>query len=355
MKAQLFLVIAFVQAIFFVLLVGLIVVNRVRRRLAGKSQETSSPAVALAFTRWLLGETTVDVVIETLRAAPPGVALEETLAALSRRVPPASRHEVVDRLRREPWVRAMLARARKRAWWDRLAAARMLAAAGTELDRELLRRLLADVHPAVQTAATGAIERIADRTIVEQVLDQLVTRPLVVRQIQMSALLRARALTTPALLERLVATSPPRSLEVWIALAEQSTDPACIRATAELAAHEDAQVRLAVARALRHFYDVRVHETLAALLRDPDWRVRAAACRTAGSLADAAFVGPLRQGLGDTAWWVRFRAALALAQLGEPGRKVLREARNGDDRFARDMATMVSGLSDGGILELAES
>ena len=355
MKAQLFLVIAVVQAIFFVLLIALIIINRARRRLTGRSQETSSPAVALAFTRWLLGETTVDAVIETLRAAPPGVALEETLAALSRRVPPASRHEVVDRLRREPWVRAMLARARGRAWWDRLAAARMLTAAGTALDRELLRRMLADVHPAVQTAATGAIERIADGPIVERVLDQLVSRPLVVRQIQMSALLRARSLTVPALLARLVPDSPPRSLEVWIGLAEQSTDPACIRATAALSQHTDAQVRLAVARALRHFYDPLVHETLAALLRDDDWRVRAAACRTAGSLADTAFVGALRQGLGDRAWWVRFRAALALAQLGEPGRKVLREARSGDDRFAANMATMVSGLSDGGILELAES
>ena len=355
MKAPLFLAIAVVQAIFFVLLVALIVINRLRRQLEGRSQDDSRPVVALAFTRWLLGETEVDGVIATLRTAPPGVALEETLAALARRVPPASRQELVDRLRREPWVRGMLARAHNRAWWDRLAAARMLTAAGTEIDRELLRQLLADKHPAVQTAATGAIERIADRKIVEDVLDQLVDRPLVVRQIQMSAVLRSRAFLVPALLERLVPDASPRSLEVWIALAEQSTDPACVRAAAELAGHADAQVRLAVARALRHFYDPRVHATLAALLRDTDWRVRAAACRTAGSLADTAFVGALRQGMVDSAWWVRFRSALALAQLGESGRKVLRDARNGDDRFARDMATMVSGLSDGGILELAES
>ncbi len=355
MKAQVFIVIALVQAVFFVLLVALIVVNRLRRRLAGRTQEMGGPAVALAFTRWLLGETDVHAVIATLREAPPGLALEETLAALSRRVPPASRQELVPLLRREPWVRAMLARARNRAWWDRLAAARMLTAAGTELDRELLRRLLSDRHPAVQTAATGAIERIADRTIIEDVLDQLVSRPLVVRQIQMTAVLRAHSITVPALLARLVPGSPPRSLEVWISIAEQSTDPACITAAAALAGHEDAQVRLAVARSLRHFYDPRVLVTLSALLRDEDWRVRAAACRTAGSLGDAAFVGALRPCLADSAWWVRFRGALALAQLGEPGRRVLREARTGDDRFARDMATMVSGLSDGGILELAES
>ena len=289
------------------------------------------------------------------RSGSPAVALEETLSALARRVPPGSRQELVGLLRREPWIRALIARARRRSWWERLAAARTLAAAGTELDRELLRRLLADAHPAVQVAAAGAIERIADRDIVESVLDQLVDRPLVVRQIQMSALLRTRGMMLPALLARLTPDAPPRHLEVWIALAERTADPVCITAAAALAAHPDAQVRLAVARALRHFFDPRVLERLAALLRDPDWRVRAAACRTAGSLGDDAFVPRLREAIGDPAWWVRFRGALALAQLGEAGRKVLRDVRTGDDRYARDMATMVSGLSDGSILELAET
>lgn len=355
MKTEIFLVIASVQGVFFVLLAALIAISRARRSLAGHAQDLRGPEVALAFTRWLLGETPVEAVLTTLRGAPPAVALGETLSALARRVPPASRDELVQLLRREPWIRSLIARARHRSWWDRLAAARTLAAAGTELDRELLRRLLADAHPAVQVAAAGAIERIADREIVESVLDQLVDRPLVVRQIQMSALLRAREFALPALLARLRPDAPPRQLEVWIALAERTADPVCITAAAALATHPDAQVRLAVARALRHFFDPRVLERLSALLRDPDWRVRAAACRTAGSLGDDAFVPRLREAIGDPAWWVRFRGALALAQLGETGRKVLREVRTGDDRYARDMATMVSGLSDGGILELAET
>ena len=55
------------------------------------------------------------------------------------------------------------------------------------------------------------------------------------------------------------------------------------------------------------------------------------------------------------AWWVRFRSALALAQLGEVGRRALRAARDRPDRFAADMAAMVSGLSDGAVVELAEA
>jgi hypothetical protein len=59
--------------------------------------------------------------------------------------------------------------------------------------------------------------------------------------------------------------------------------------------------------------------------------------------------------VGDTGWWVRYRAALALAQLGEPGRAALRALRAGPDRMARDMATLVSGLPLGMVAELGES
>lgn len=53
-------------------------------------------------------------------------------------------------------------------------------------------------------------------------------------------------------------------------------------------------------------------------------------------------------------WWVRFRAGLSLAQIGEPGRQALRELRLASDRYGVDMATMIPGLSDGGVTELAE-
>jgi len=97
-----------------------------------------------------------------------------------------------------------------------------------------------------------------------------------------------------------------------------------------------------------------VHALLA-LLQDPDWRIRGQAARGLGALSADGAVAPLLAAMSDAAWWVRFRAGLALAQLGEPGREALRRARLLPDRFAREMATMVSGLSEGGVMELAEA
>jgi hypothetical protein len=90
------------------------------------------------------------------------------------------------------------------------------------------------------------------------------------------------------------------------------------------------------------------------MVADPDWRVRAQAARALGTLADTESVPLLRRALADVNWWVRFRSGLALAQLGEPGRTALRECRTARDRYASDMAAMISGLSSGSIIELSE-
>jgi HEAT repeat protein len=82
--------------------------------------------------------------------------------------------------------------------------------------------------------------------------------------------------------------------------------------------------------------------------------VRAGAARSLGQLGAGSAAVVLAPLLSDPVWQVRLFAGLALAQVGERGRAALRTAREGSDRFARDMATMVSGLSDGAVLELAD-
>jgi HEAT repeat protein len=82
--------------------------------------------------------------------------------------------------------------------------------------------------------------------------------------------------------------------------------------------------------------------------------VRATAARSLGQLGAGTAAPVLAPLIADPVWGVRLRAALALAQVGERGRAALRAAREGTDRYARDMATLVSGLSDGAVLELAD-
>lgn len=91
------------------------------------------------------------------------------------------------------------------------------------------------------------------------------------------------------------------------------------------------------------------------LLRDEDWRVRAAAARAVGALNVVNAIPLLTEAMRDESWWVRFRAALALADLSEEGRSALGAVQHSADPYARDMATLVRGLSDGSRLELTSA
>jgi HEAT repeat protein len=113
-------------------------------------------------------------------------------------------------------------------------------------------------------------------------------------------------------------------------------------------------VRIAVARALKRYFHPDAEPALLELLGDYDWRVRGQAARALGVVGTEGAIPALVVALGDRSWWVRFRSALAISQLGEPGRRALRESRDLPDRYAREMVAMVSGLSEGGIVELAE-
>ncbi len=140
----------------------------------------------------------------------------------------------------------------------------------------------------------------------------------------------------------------------WLALAESLNLPSLRPAVTALAAHPDPEARAGAARALRRYPHAESVDAVRALLDDPQDFVRAAAAQALGALRATEAEPQLERGLSDGAWWVRFRCALALALLGEPGRAALRRARQSRDKFARDMAVMTSGLSEGAVLELGD-
>lgn len=241
-----------------------------------------------------------------------------------------------------------------RAWWHRVESARAAGDVARLGDSGLLRSLLEDPHPAVQSAATSGLAPLVDATIVGQLLDRLAERPMAIRLQQFALLEASLPLAEPALLQRLTADAPPRRLKAWIALAEAIGSPALFERVATLHGHPDPLIRLSVARALKRYRDSGADEILLIALHDHDWRVRAVAARSIGAHANAAAVPRLAAGLRDVRWWVRFRCGLALAQIGAPGRAALDDAERDVDRYAGEMATMISGLSADSVLELAE-
>ncbi len=349
------IIVALGQAAFFTLLVLLVFVTRARRARQARRAALAASHVAEPLQQWVLGTARVTDVADALRRLRPADALEQLTLAVASRVAPEQLAQLARTVREERWVRRILGQASSRWWWRRLDAARLLAVVAGMRDRALLFRMLADPHPAVQAAATACLSRLGDSVLVEHVLDTLHTRCTIVRVFQLGILRQSWKETVPALLERLRPEAPIAKLEVWITLAESLGDPGCFAALLALRHHPLPQVRISTARALRGYYHADAVVALREMVTDDDWRVRAQGARALGTIGAGDAVPDLSRALEDRSWWVRFRAALALAQLGEPGRLALREARERPDRFAAEMAAMVSGLSDGAVVELAEA
>lgn len=349
-------VIAVMQLLFVALLIALILVDRARRGRARGPDVAAARRIREEITGWLLAPTPQRMagLRRALAAAPRDEALDELLVAASSRIPTARRAELAVGLRGERWLWQVLGWRGSRRWWRRLAAARAYGVVGLPDDAVEIARLLDDPHPAVQTAASTAVARVASPDLVARLLDQLPRSARVVRRFQFNTLREVWGVTVPVLRERLAGAHPPQALAVWVYLAAHLLDPGTIAEAVRLADHPDVRVRLAVAALLRQYFHPDAPLLLLRLLGDDDAAVRAEAARGLGALNATAQVPHLAAALEDGAWEVRFRAALSLAQLGEPGREVLRLARLGPDRYARDMAAMVGGLSVGGVLELAE-
>lgn len=252
-----------------------------------------------------------------------------------------------------PAVAGALRGARSPLWWRRFAAAQALAQVADASDRDVLLRLLGDPHPAVQSAASEALRRYADPELIRRVIDGLSSASSAVRAHQMTVLAGNVALAAPMLLDRIREDAPAHKLYAYINAAAALGDPTCMARVVELSTHPHAEVRVAVARVLRSGAGETAHVKLLSMLRDPDWRVRAQAARGLGAMHDPRTVDALLRAIADPTWWVRFRAALALAAMGDVGREALARAHDHQDRYARDMAALVSGLSDASLAELS--
>jgi HEAT repeat protein len=340
-------VIAIAQVVFSTVLTVYVVRNRGRRRAAPSGE---------ALHEWLLGRGSAEAVAAYLRSLRPDAALEQVARLATVRVAPERRARLAAAMEHDAWVVRALRGARSRRWWKRFGAVRLLAIVGKPRHRLALHRLLLDRHPAVQLAAASCLGRVNDPELVSLVVETLPRRPTAVRHYLIESLKECWYTTVPLVEARLRPDAPAERLAVWVGLAEAMPAPEVLGKVVRLHGHGASDVRLAVARALRHYFHPDALAALDQLLGDEDWRVRAQAARSLGKLHATGSIERLGEALADGAWWVRFRAGLALTQLGEPGRSVLRATQEGGhDQFAREMATMVSRLPHGGALELAEA
>lgn len=349
-------VLVVVQITFAVLVAALDYTTRARQRASqeGSSGRGESAAAEVAEARGILSAapSTADVTAAIRRARSPETT-QALVAYAANRVPLGEREALGVALHTEPRVRRILDGARSPLWWKRLAAARILALIADESDLPAIRRLLSDTHPAVQSAAAACLGRHVDEELLMRMIDGLSSASSAVRAYQLGVLSQHGKLAAPLLLERIRADAPPHKLYAYVHAVAALDDTECMAKVAELSTHAHPEVRVAVARVLRSTPGDPFHIKLLSMLRDSDWRVRAQAARGLGTLSDPATVQELVRALTDPTWWVRFRAGLALAGMAEAGREALEAARGHPDRYARDMAVLVSGLSAASVTELS--
>jgi hypothetical protein len=337
-----------VQAGFLVALVVLIVLTRlfwVRRR-----ARTAGPKAELdqAWRAFLMGDAPLSGALTQLRRLPRHVALD-TVLHYAGRTPPDIWRQVAGPVANQPWARAIRARGRSRYWWRRLDAGRLLTVAGRSQDAPLLLHLLGDPHPAVVVAVIGALEQVQSPALLAAVLERLPRLAPTVQAYAAVSLHRARGGLVTVIAKYLTGPRDRPGLAAYVDLAGRLGAPELNEPITGLADHKNLEVRTAVARALGRYPGPESVESLRPLAEDKVWQVRAQAIQSLGKI-DAPLHDLFKQALRDPAWWVRLRAALALARTGA-GRDALLAAEIGADAFARDMARLVLGLPPAALAE----
>ena len=347
-------VIATAQVAFIVLTLRFLFVARRLRRQESLEKNAAEATLAepLQATMFAGNSDAIEALALALGRLRPSIAVSQLVAIGSSRLSQEQLSALARRVRTEPWVDRAVADGYSAKWWKRMSSARLLAMVGNESDAALLSRLVADPHPAVASAATVAIGGRASAQLIDAVVRHLPTRSAAVRFQHGQALRSQAEEATPVLLQCLAGPHSAHELRAWIQLAETLETPAALSAVIPFTEHDDAEVRTSAARALRSCHMPGAAEAAIRLLADGDWRVRAAAARAAGTLNAAGAVPLLSDALRDQSWWVRYRAALALATLGDGGRLALQASRESSDRYAREMAILVSTLSDATLVEL---
>jgi HEAT repeat protein len=316
--------------------------------------ETAVQTLEPVLHAWLILNTDVETVQIALRGMSPHAAFHSLARLATTQVTFQRQQDLARVLRSEPWVGSILRHARSRLWWRRFDAVRLLSVVGGEEDAAVIEALIEDRSPAVRLVAMDAAAHLEGRPLVDRELDTLPLRQDAVQAYQNAAMARHPQLVADALIPRLSADAPTQFLNAWIDAAGALANPAALERVRELASHPLPEVRVHVARALRRLADPDTPPVLVQLLTDADWRVRAQAARALGALRCGIATEELVHAARDRSWWVRYRSALALAQIAGPARDALVGLTHSDDAMARDMSTMVAGLTSSAVVEMSE-
>lgn len=173
------------------------------------------------------------------------------------------------------------------------------------------------------------------------------------------SLFREMARRTPQVLRKLAA-SDDCSTRLKIVLADAMSEAADFRVLDDLyrfAKDGNLNLRTTALRSLGTLQHPGSATVVGQALDDPEWQVRAIAAAAVGQIGLEEFVPRLSALLDDSNWWVRFRSAESLTELGQRGVRALRERASVvshiNDNAGGRMAALL--LDEHGLHELQQS
>jgi HEAT repeat protein len=226
-------------------------------------------------------------------------------------------------------------------WTKRLRGARILSR--LHVPDPLVRKLLADPHPAVRAQAAEWAAAQPSEEVISSMLGLLADPATQARFAVQDALLRMGGIIAGPL-NAFLETHTGRAAEAGLRVAESVAEPSFAPAALRLSRADDVGIRVAAAKLLGAIGDAAAAERLIEMLRDTESRVRASTANALGRMQHWQAGSLLSEGLRDSAWRVRKESGLALRAIGAPGTLLLRRALKSDDRFAADMAQQVLDL-----------
>jgi hypothetical protein len=223
-------------------------------------------------------------------------------------------------------------------WHRRIQAMRRLAFFAGPQHRQLLVERGRDTH-SIRILAALALGRVGSADEVVAVLKDLDLPRRIMEQPVYSMLSAMEGDRLAEVMGKWSAVLSPSLRRILLEVAAHRAPEICEGLLAIAGADVSLEVRSGAARAAAKLGSKASFDLLLELANDERFEVRAGVFHSLGTRGSKRAIEPLLKGTRDDNFWVRQSAAAALLEIGEDGRKALKEVSiSSTDRFARDAA-----------------
>ncbi len=337
----LLIVIAFLIAFAFYLLVRILRIYRKARRLEKmRNYET----ILYATLRLLPPERALDNLVPD----PDPKALEEVLLRMGDEGAEGWKDKVIELYQISGFTEKRMEQLHSHLKSRRSEAARRLGRIGDERAVPELRELLQDPKEDVREAVLFALGRIGTQDALEAMLDALERGDRWSQEKVAEAVDEAGDESRQVLVGLLRDGNPSRRAFAAEVMGGIGGEEEAVYLE-EALGDEKVDVRARAADSLGKMRHRRSRPALLEALGDPAWEVRAQAVKALGRIGDEKDTAEIVHALRDSEWWVRNNAAAALRDMGEAGEGPLAAALWDENRFARESAAQA--LEESSVVE----